>query len=131
MGGAHLDEVAVARRLRLARAILEDGGNLTTLARRCGVSLKSAHLFLKRHDPGLLRNIATGPRGRALSAHQALVRLLLLKSVEGFVGGERKLANALGLTREALYAFRRKWAPDGLDAAIADLLPEDGEAAHG
>lgn len=125
MAGAHLDEVKVARRLLLARSILEGGGNLTTLARRCGVSLKSVHLFLKRHDPDLLRKIAGGPRGRAMSAHQALVRLLLLKSVEGFVGGEGKLANALGLTREALYAFRRKWAPDGLDAAISDLMPED------
>ena len=117
------------RRRRVAETTLRHGGNMTEFAAAAGISVKAAFGWLKRHQPDLHRRLAMGPRGRQMKAHKALVRLLLIKSVEGFRGGEARLARALVLSRESLWAFKKVWAPDGLDAAIADLMPEDG--AHG
>lgn len=115
-------------RLRLARAVLDDGGNLTEFARRAGLKLSNAHHWLKRNDADLLRSLAGGPRGKQYDYHAALVRLLLIQSVDGIRGGRVRLAKALGVTPACLSMFVKTWAPDGLDAAIADLMPID-EAA--
>lgn len=124
-----LCEVEHRRRTRIAEEELARGGNLTSYAATAGISLKAAFGFLRTHHPELHRRLAMGPRGRQVSGHQALVRLLLIKSVAEFRGGRARLAGALGLTRAALSAFERTWAPDGLDAAIDDLMPE--ELDHG
>lgn len=131
MSRAGLDPGEHNRRLRLARETLDLGGNGTQFARAAGLSIRSAIAWLRRNDTDLHRRLCTQPRGPRANTHQVLVRLLLLKSVEGFHGGRGRLADALGISRAAISFFEKKWAPDGLDAAIADLMPDDGEAAHG
>lgn len=114
------------RRRKLALAVIENGGSQAELARQLGVTPAGGLKWLRTHAPDLHERFK-GDRLSSIDRHTALVRLLLLKSVEDFDGGMSRLARALKLTPAALSKFRALWAPDGLDAAIADLMPEDGE----
>lgn len=115
------------RRLRLAAAAAAAGGNATTFAHDAGLKPAAAANWLAENDADLHRQLTRNGRGFTADRHQALVTLLLLKSVEEFRGGQKRLARALGVTSAALWQVRNRWAPDGLDVAIADLMP-DGDA---
>lgn len=119
------------RRLRLAAAAVAAGGNATTFAHDAGLKPSAAANWLADNDEALHRHLTRNGRGCSADRHQALVTLLLLKSVEEFKGGQTRLARALRVTPSALSQVRKRWAPDGLDAAIADLMPCEREVAHG
>lgn len=119
-----------AARFAVADTLIADGGNLARYAKATGVSAKAALYWLRKHSPERLAQLSRGGRGSlGTSRHKALVRLLLIQSVEGIRGGKARLAKALGTSQQSLHSFVVRWAPDGLDAAIADLMPEGG--AHG
>jgi hypothetical protein len=125
MTRAGVSELEKNRRLRLAAAAAAAGGNATTFGHDAGLSPAAAANWLSEHDADLHRYLTRNGRGRSADRHQALVTLLLLKSVEGFRGGQKRLARALGVTSAALCQVRKRWAPDGLDAGIANLMPDD------
>ena len=39
-------------------------------------------------------------------------------------------SGALGVSPQRMLMFRKYWAPDGLDAAIADLMPDDDNGKY-
>ncbi len=115
-------------RRAIADRIIASGGNMKTFARAAGLTPVGALGWLKKHEP-IRHQLLTVKSHRKMTAHQALVRLLLIKSVKGIPGAEERIARALGVTAPAFSAFRRRWAPDDIDAAISDLMPHDAEAA--
>ena len=117
-----------AARRALAHQVLAEGGTITEFAKRAGLKLTAAWRWLDRCEPKLREELGAGPRGKRIDGHMALVRLLLIQSVIDFRGGRSRLARALGMTPANLSAFQRTWAPDGLDAAIADLMPDEDDA---
>jgi hypothetical protein len=118
-------------RFATADAFIAKGASLSAFAREIGLTPAGALFWLRRHDPDRLAALVNGYNRTTMTAHQVLVRLLLLKSCEGISGAKSRLCGALGIKLSAMCEFRKRWAPDGLDAAIADLMPDDGEAAHG
>jgi len=123
LSGRALSEAAAIARLSIAKEAISAGENLTQFADRIGVTVAGAHNWLKRNGRDELANLSIGGHGRP--AHEALVWLLLLRVAMEFPGGQAKLARALGITHQNLYAFTTKWASDGVDRAIADLWPDD------
>lgn len=116
-------------RILIADQVIAEGGSLSSFARKIGITTPGALFWLRRNDPERLATLVGGSSRSKHSAHEVLVRLLLIKSCEGIVGAKGRLAKALGINLPTLCEFQKRWAPDGLDAAIADLMPEDG--AHG
>ena len=127
-GNHGLSEAEHARRRQIADDVILEGGNQVEFARRAGLEHINAHQWLRRHEPDRKRQLA-GRRGRPVELREALIRLLLLKSVEAEGDGVKRIAKVLGVSPAGLYAFVTRWAPDGLDAAIADLMPDDEDAA--
>lgn len=115
------------RRVAVARAVVAAGDPVAEFARRAGMKPAAATNWLSRNEPELHRALKGSGRSHCLSGHRALVRLLLIKSVHGIRGGQTRLARALGMSPNHLAVFKNQWAPDGLDAAIADLMPEDAD----
>ena len=113
------------QRFAEADRAIKDRVSLSEYARRVGLSTAGALFWLRRHDPDRLAEIVGGSTRSKHSAHEVLVRLLLIKSCDGISGAKTRLANALGLRLSTLCEFQKRWAPDGLDAAIDDLMPED------
>lgn len=119
------------RRRKAAKAVIAKGGSMRQFASDIGVSTPGALKWLRTYEPDL-HKMMTGDRLTAtMPTHQVLVRLLLLKSVEGIRGGRPKLLRALNRSNTWCINFLNTWAPDGLDAAIADLMPEDDNGETG
>lgn len=116
-------------RLLIADQVIADGGSLSSFARKVGITTAGALFWLRRNDPERLATLVGGSSRSKHSAHEALVRLLLIKSCEGIAGAKGRMAKALGVSVPTLCQFQKRWAPDGLDAAIEDLMPEG--VAHG
>ena len=117
-----------ARRRGIAEAVIAAGGTQADLAWEMGMSGPGALKWLRRYAPDLHPKFR-GNRIKTRDGQTALVRLLLLQSVEGMPEMRVRMLAAMGLSPAWAHAFRKVWAPDGLDAAIADLWPE--VAAHG
>lgn len=126
MSGASVIQEERDRRLKAAREVAREGGNAKHFSIRAGLKPSAGANWLRKNAPDLHATLTAAGRGRTLSQREALVRLLLLKSVEGIRGGQGRLAKALGLTPIYLATFKAAWAPDGLDAAISDLMPDAG-----
>lgn len=116
----------IRRRKALARSIAKRGGNMAEYARTVGVSPAGALKWLRAHAPHEHQLLVSGPRSK-FTPEQTLARLLLFK-VHKEMRMLGRLAKAFGCSQQALSQFVAHYAPDGLDAAIADLWPED---AHG
>ena len=117
-------EMEHARRRGIANTVIAASGTQADFAKALGLSPPAAFKWLRDHAPDLHRKLK-GDRIKTLDRHTVLVRLLLLKSVEGIRGAQGRLGHALGLSHAGISTFKQLWAPDGLDAAIADLMPED------
>lgn len=113
-------------RIALARLVIAEGGNLTRYARLLGISTPGALFWLRRHANDLVPMLADGRGRHETPIDEALFRLVLMRAVEDIPGGLTRLSEATGMRVSMLVEFRKRWAPDGLDAAIADLWP--GEA---
>ncbi len=127
-----VDQVRAIRRNReaVADAVIASGGNMTRFAEAIGLTPAGASKWLRGTSPDRLAALVRG-RGRdELDPHVALCRLLLISSVAEIRGGRRRLARALGMTPAGLSIFESTWAPDSLEAAIADLMPWETAAAH-
>lgn len=125
MTGAGLDIETRRMRFRTADTFIAKGRSLSAFAREIGLTPAGALFWLRRNDPDRLAALVGGVNRTTVEPHAVLVRLLLLKSCEGIHGAKGRMAKALGVKLSALCEFRKRWAPDGLDAAIADLMPED------
>lgn len=113
-------------RFKQADRVIAKGGNLRQFARVVGISPPGALKWLRRYDPDRLARLVEAPHPGSLTPHDALVRLLWLKATEG-TGQRRRVCQALGISEQTLWMTRKLWAPDGLDAAIADLMPDEPE----
>lgn len=118
-------KVDKAARLAIAEAAIRDGCNLTRFAKRAGMKKVAAAKWLRDHAPDLherMRHALDEP-----SCHAVLVRLLLTRVAAEFAGGRSRLSRALSVSRESVSMFGKRWAPDGMEAAILDLWPGDDE----
>ena len=121
-----------ARRIRIAQEVELAGGNGTEFGRRAGLQAAAAIKWLQRNAPDLHRQLTSQGRGPTADLDATLARLRQIQAVAHIKGGRARLAKALGISHAALSRFERIWAPDGIDAAIADLadLPENGESLN-
>jgi hypothetical protein len=118
------------QRFRIADETIARGGNMTEFAEAAGISPPAALKWLRRHAPERLSALVDGRQRSAMDRHTVLVRLLWLKALEGQKGWLDRVCRVTGVSQTRLHQIRRAWAPDGLDAAIDDLMP-DGEVANG
>jgi hypothetical protein len=123
---SHVDQLRATRAHRLAVAdqIIATGGNLSRFAEAIGVAPCTALKYLRAHDPERLAALVSGRGLNQLDVHTATCRLLLVRSFVGIRGGHGRLAKALGISSAALSCFVKTWAPDGIDQALDDLLPD-------
>ena len=125
MTGAGLTHAEHVRRRDIADAVIIDGGTMADFSRRIGLTPAGGLLWLRTYEPDLHKALIDGHRRGHLSAHVALCRLLLIREARAAYGYARPVARALGLTSASLSLFVRRWAPRGIDQAIADLWPDD------
>jgi hypothetical protein len=118
------------RRLAIADEVIARQGNMTEFAEAIGLSPAGALKWLRGNAPDRLADLVSGRKRSELSPHAVLVRLLWLKALEGQKGWLARVCRVTGVSQTRMHQIRKTWAPDGLDAAIADLMPSD-EVAHG
>lgn len=111
-------------RLKIARDVIEAGGDLQAFCTRANIKKSAACNWLGDHAPDL-RDKLSANAVYGMSRHQALVKLLLIRVASEVWGGQTRLSKSLGTTRNALHEHAKRWAPDGIEAAIADLWPGD------
>lgn len=128
---SHLSKDEHKQRKLVAARIVAQHGNLSRFAEAVGISKPAALVWLRRHEPGLLAELCNGRAKNAITPHQALVRLLWLKAVQDNRGHLTRVCRALGVSTQRMLMFRKYWAPDGIDAAIADLMPHDDNGKSG
>lgn len=107
-------------RLRTAREIAAAGGSVDYCARRWQVGPAQARAWLRLYCPDF--PVAHTPGRRQIPDALALERLRAIR--HGLANGcsKQRLATDLGYSSAAaLRRFIQTQAPDGLDAAIADL----------
>lgn len=97
-------------RLEHLNAAIAAGDGLVGFARRIDVTPAGALKWVKKYHPGKHAELIDA-KVRGFDDHKALVRLLLIKSVQGVPHGMTRLAGALKLNPESLYNFVRRWAP--------------------
>ena len=134
MNYQRLTEFEIARRRRLARRTAAAGGNLHDFARELRISAPGALHFLRKHAPDLHSRLRSARSASVLPMGEVVRRLRLLKLVERGRMSLEAAARRRGVTASALLGFRARWAPDGIDQALADLAPlalRAREAAHG
>lgn len=120
-----ISEMEHSRRRRLAEAIIRNGGSQAEFARQLGFTPPAALRWLRRYAPDLHVRFL-GDRMSGIDRHTALVRLLLVREAKRHRGWMAICGRAFGLTPQALATFVNHWAPDGIDAAIEDLMTDDG-----
>jgi hypothetical protein len=123
-----LSEIEQHRRKLAAENVALKSGSLTDLARELGLKPANAANWLRRFDPKLHRRLKGQP-GRKLDTPVVLQRLIAIREARKVRFGMRDLARSMGWTAQRLCVYAQRWAPDGLDQAIADLMPDAEEAA--
>ena len=109
-----------ARRIWIARAVVTERGGTALFAERAGLKHSNACQWLRRHAPEEYRQLRRG-RGPQASPGATLARLKAIREASHTRGGRKQLAYTLGVTQAALAMCVKRHAPDGIDAAIADL----------
>lgn len=120
---AELPFPIVQLRLRKAREIARRGGALKDVAEAWDINVNTARAWLRRRDAKLLARLAQDRVGTpGYSDADALDRLRAIRDARAAGRLGKQIAHDLGYARASGVAeFVTRFAPDGLDAAIADL----------
>lgn len=113
-----------APRLAIAAAVAADGGGLSDFAKAAGVSLSAATNWIKEWDPHLHAKLKESPRSYETEAEAAFARLCAVRDGRAAGLSDRSIAKQLKLSPAGLCKWLKRWAPDGVANAIADLEPE-------
>ena len=115
--GRSIDYITLRKRLRLARTVIHEGGNLTEYARRSGVSVVSASKYLRKHSECCHAALKSAHHGAATHPLRVLDRLRVLSKQKG---DKARSAKALGLTYQGVWHFVNRYAPEGIEEALSD-----------
>lgn len=111
-------------RLQAARKVVEAGGGLSDFAAAIGVSLSAATNWIKDWSPDLHAQLKDRPTRGETAAEDALARLRAVRDGRAAGRSDRAIARQLGLSPAGLCKWLKRWAPDGVGNAIAELEPE-------
>ncbi len=104
------------QRLRVAREVISEQGNVTDFANAIGISLTGAIYYLRRNSPDTLDALKDGHRRVALHPLRVLHRLRVLSKSKTKAAAAKKL----GLSQPGIFMFIKRYAPDGVEEALAD-----------
>jgi transposase len=113
---------AAQQRLRTARAIADAGGGMKEVAEAWCVGRSTAHSWLRQADPALHQRLTRERKGGPPGYPDAEVLRRLRLIADGLAAGDTrtKISHALGYTHHSgVTQFIKRFAPDGLEAAIA------------
>lgn len=104
------------RKLSELREALDEGLQMSDMARKWGVTLSAVSNFLARNDRALRRafHANSRPGMPPVSNENKIARLRILKQL-----------NDMGLSVGAFRAWCEMYAPDGADDALAELLDDE------
>jgi DNA-binding phage protein len=117
--GTPIDYIKLRQYKRIASEVIHDGGNITEMARRAGVSSAFISRYLRKHAPHLHSKLKEAKSRRVIAPEVILYRLKVIKASKSQAAAARKLC----LTGNAITYTLKTYAPDGLDDAI-DLYEE-------
>lgn len=120
--GRSVDYIKMRQYKRLAREVIHDGGNLSELARRAGVSAPFMSRYMRKHAPCLHERLKEAKSRRTISPEAVLNRLRTIHKAKS----QREAGRILGLSGMAISYTLRVYAPDGLEEALAEY-----EATYG
>lgn len=104
------------KRLRIAREILAEGGSLKDFAERIGISTTGVIKYLDLHSPSTRRALADNHRGNSMHPIRVLERLRIIHASRSL----RHAASKIGINHSAVFTFVKRYAPDGIEDALAD-----------
>ncbi|NQZ47767.1 MAG: hypothetical protein HRT63_09625 [Erythrobacter sp.] len=104
------------QRLRVARDIISEQGNVTDFAKAIGISVPGAIYYLRRHSPETLQVLKDGNRRIALDPGRVLHRLRVISQSKTKVAAAEKL----GLSQPGVFMFIKRYAPHGIEDALQD-----------
>lgn len=117
------DYILWRQRKRIAMQVVSECGNIQMVAERWGVTNPAARKQLMKRWPSIYEALRSGRPRHQLHPHRVLHRL----RVTARHGNQGRAAKELGIDRMALRQFLNRYAPDGLDEALA--LYEENYAA--
>ena len=104
------------QRLRIARQVIAEGGNITVFAKRIGISPPGAIYYLRRNSPDTLKALKDGTRKDVLHPHTVLDRLRVISRSKNY----RQAGERLGISNSGVCLFLKAYAPDGVEEALAE-----------
>lgn len=114
--GIPVDYIKLRKYKRIAHEVIHDGGNLTEFARRAGVSAPFASRYLKKRAPHLHDKLKEARSRRTIPPEVILNRLRVVKASRSQAAAARQL----NLSGNAITYMLQRYAPDGIEEALAE-----------
>lgn len=103
-------------RLRIAREVIAEGGNLTDFADRIGVSRPMVTKYLMKHSPCTHQALKDNARYNAMHPIRVLERLRVIEQCRTRAQAARRLC----MSTSGVTLFVKRYAPDGVKDALDD-----------
>lgn len=120
--GTPIDYIKLRRYKRLAREVIHEGGNLSEMARRAGVSQAFVSRYFRKHAPDLHQALKEGRAKRSIPPETILNRLRVISKARTY----RDAGKILNLSANGVHYVIKRYAPDGIEEAL-----EEYEATYG
>ena len=109
---------AKAKRLKLAKQVLAEGGSISEFARRAKINTSWATTWLRENHDELHKKFLDQTHPNTLPANARIARLMAVKIGLEMGLSIAQLARELNMRRTPLLNWLATWAPDGIDDAL-------------